>query len=305
MKNDNENKEFSKFAKKWLLYYKKDSGIRTSTFIESYERTITRYLAPRFGKMELDEITPLEIRMFITEMSERYSKSTISKMVICLNQIFKAAVENKLCDMNPAANIHIHSDIVSDEREIYTADEVKRIIENSNNHPNGLYIHILLELGLRCSELCGLKWNDIDYKNRIVYIKRACTAEKGLAHIDRTKNKSSFRILPISSVLHQRLQDEARLHQVDEYVAPSRRNAYKPLTPSSFTKGYYNAFFESSKIRRLSPHCLRHTCGTLLYERCHDIYAVSKFMGHSSINITSKLYVHPDAEILRNALGIN
>ena len=135
MKNDNENKEFSKFAKKWLLYYKKDSGIRTSTFIESYERTITRYLAPRFGKMELDEITPLEIRMFITEMSERYSKSTISKMVICLNQIFKAAVENKLCDMNPAANIHIHSDIVSDEREIYTADEVRRIIENSYNHP--------------------------------------------------------------------------------------------------------------------------------------------------------------------------
>lgn len=303
--NYDNKKFFSDFAQEWLEFYKKDSGIRLNTYVESYEKTISRYLDPVFGKMRLIDITPLDIRKFISQMSKTYSKSTVSKNVICLNQIFKAAVENRLCDINPAANIHVHSDITPSEREIYTAEEVKQIIDYSFRHPWGLYIHIMLELGLRCSELCGLQWGDIDFKNNVIHIKRACTACKGVAHIDLTKNKTSCRTLPISSILMERLRDAIKSHAPNEFLAPSRRDAFKPLTPSSFTKGYYNTFFEAyDNSKRLPPHSLRHTCGTLLYAKSHDIYAVSKFMGHSTINITSKLYVHSDAEMLRSALGI-
>lgn len=301
---NNDNKRFGDFAQEWLEYYKKDS-VRQTTYVESYEKTILRYLNPVFGEMRLMDITPLDIRKFISKMSKIYSKSTISKNVICLNQIFKAAVENRLCDINPAANIHVHSDIAQSEREIYTEEEVKQIIDFSYDHPYGLYIHIMLELGLRCSELCGLQWGDIDIKNNTIHIIRACTSYRGVAHIDFTKNKTSCRTLPISSALMKRLRDAVGLHAPNEYLAPSRRDAFKPLTPSSFTKGYYNTFFSAyDNSKRLPPHSLRHTCGTLLYAKCHDIYAVSKFMGHSTINITSKLYVHSDAEMLRSALGI-
>lgn len=273
-----------------MEYYKKDSGIRQSTYVESYEKTISRYLEPEFGEKKLTEITPLALRKFISRMSKTYSKSTISKNVICLNQIFKAAVENRLCDINPAANIRIHSDIVQTEREIYSEEEAKHILEFSFKHSYGLYIHIMLELGLRCSELCGLQWGDIDFTQRVIHIKRACTACKGVAHIDLTKNKTSCRDLPISSALMTRLRNEVKLHDPTEYVAPSRRDAFKPLTPSSFTKGYYNEFFEAYDVsKRLPPHSLRHTCGTLLYAKSHDIYAVSKFMGYSTINITVNL----------------
>ena len=71
---------------------------------------------------------------------------------------------------------------------------------------------------------------------------------------------------------------------------------------------HYNKFFENLYnqlgIPRYSPHCLRHTCGTLLYEKTKDIYAVSKFMGHSNITTTAKIYVHDSAEMLRKSLNI-
>lgn len=302
----NENKiTFGDFSQEWLEFYKKDSGIRTSTFIESYQRTVSRYLIPAFGSTALDDITPLDVRKFIMKMSKTYSKSTVSKNVICLNQIFRAAIENRLCDRNPAANIQIRSKIEQSKRKTYSAQEADKIIDFSKSHPAGIYIHIMLELGLRCSELCGLRWGDIDFEHKVIHIRRACTACQGVAHIDTTKNETSYRTLPVSTVLIEKLRKAAQSHDPDQYVAPSKRNAYKPLTPSSFTKGYYDAFFKVYGFeKRLPPHSLRHTCGTLLYDRCHDIYAVSKFMGHASINITAKLYVHPDAEMLRSALGI-
>ena len=296
---------FGDFSQEWLEFYKKDSGIRTSTFVESYERTVSRYLIPVFGVTAIEDITPLDIRKFVKKMSKTYSKSTVSKNVICLNQIFRAAIENRLCDRNPAANIQIRSSIEPSKRKTYSDKEVKDIIEFTNKHSSGIYIHIMLELGLRCSELCGLQWGDIDFERKVIHIRRACTACQGIAHIDTTKNETSYRTLPVSTVLIEKLCRVAQSHKPDQYIAPSKRNDYKPLTPSSFTKGYYDDFFKAYGFdKRLPPHSLGHTCGTLLYDRCHDIYAVSKFMGHSSINITAKLYVHPDAEMLRSALGI-
>jgi integrase len=46
------------------------------------------------------------------------------------------------------------------------------------------------------------------------------------------------------------------------------------------------------KDKWLTPHELRHTCGTLLYQETKDIYHVSRFLGHSDIGITTKIYVH-------------
>lgn len=295
---------FCEFAAKWLEVYKKHSGIRKSTFSESYQRTVDNYLLPKFGERDIKDITPMEIRIYINQMGKRYSKSTISKILLCLNQMYEAAIENRLCDMNPTSNISACSQVKCMPKRTYSVEEVEQIISFSEQHEYGIYIHLLLELGLRCSELCGLKWRDIDFQNQIIHIERACTSYKGKAHLDYTKNNASCRVLPMSTKLVEHLRKYQKSND-EMYVVPSKRNPYNPLTPSSFTKGYYNSFFaDYGENKRLTPHELRHTCGTLLYAKSHDIYAVSKFMGHSSIAITTKLYVHPDPEMLRNALGI-
>jgi len=78
---------------------------------------------------------------------------------------------------------------------------------------------------------------------------------------------------------------------------------------SYFTRTVYSAFFndlqkERPEIPKYTPHEMRHTCGTLLYAKTNDIYAVSKFLRHASVDITSRIYIHEESEVLRKHLGI-
>ena len=71
------------------------------------------------------------------------------------------------------------------------------------------------------------------------------------------------------------------------------------ITPNHFGDRHMEAFYNTMKVpkeQRLSPHELRHTCGTLLYEETKDIYFVSRFLGHSDIGITTKTYVHSEMQ---------
>lgn len=297
---------FGEWANIWLEKYKKDA-VKKNTYVSTYERPVRISLIPYFGKAYLTMIKPVDIQKFILEQSKVYSESQIDKRLLCLNNIFETAIENELCYKNPAKKIKGKSKVEAKELNTYTQKEVDIILEFSHGHKYGLYIRIILELGLRCSELLGLKWTDFNVQDKTVTIQRATTSVDSRAYTDVPKSQSSIRTLPISTELH----DIISVHQplINEFIVSSTKAIGKPLTPSAFVKDRYNTFFndlqkEYPRIKKLRPHELRHTCGTLLYNRTGDIYAVSKYLGHSDINITTKLYVHDDVETMRKHLGI-
>ena len=146
-------------------------------------------------------------------------------------------------------------------------------------------------MGLRCSELCGLRWSDIDFESATMYIKQALTADGSKIYIDKPKSKNSIRKLPIPQELLTLLKNEPK---ENEYIAVLNGHH---ITPNSFGDIYIKAFYNAAKVpkeERLAPHELRHTCGTLIYENTKDIYHVSRFLGHSDIGITTKTYVHSE-----------
>lgn len=297
---------FAEWANIWLEKYKKDA-VKRNTYVSTYERPVRISLIPHFGKAYLSMIKPADIQKFILEQSKIYSESQVDKRLLCLNNIFESAIENELCYKNPAKKIKGKSKVESKELNTYTQEEVNRILEFSNGHKYGLYIRILLELGLRCSELLGLKWTDFNLQNKTVAIERATTSVDYRAYTDVPKSHSSIRTLPISTELYNILSESQPLK--NEFIVSSTKTIGHPLTPSAFVKDRYKKFFndlqkEYPRIVKLRPHELRHTCGTLLYNKTGDIYAVSKYLGHSDINITTKLYVHNDVETMRKHLGI-
>jgi integrase len=273
---------------------------------ESYERTVENYLIPYFGDRDLCSVTPLEMRSFFALQADKYSLSTIKKMMICLKGIYESAIDNDYCTKNPVKNIKINSNVEFRVKRTYTAKEVEKILTYSDIHKYGIYIRILLELGLRCSELCGLRRSDIDFERKTISISRGCTEVEGKAYVGKPKNKSSKRILPLSTELCDRLRIHLSKSKNEYLVMPLRRKNGLPITPCKFSNGRYKRFFIDMGIEKcLTPHECRHTCGTLLYEKTQDIYAVSKYLGHSSINTTAKLYVHENPEMLRTALKVS
>mgnify|MGYP000052733014 CR=1 FL=1 len=313
---------FKEWAETWLALYKKDK-VKESTYQETYERTVNSYLIPFFGERRLDSIQQSDIEALVSMYCNTYSESVMHKIELCLKAIFRTAIDNNLCRNNPTVGVSFNSNVDKKQKRTYTQQQVDIIYKYCNINPEGLYIRILLELGLRCSELCGLKWGDFDFENKRVTIRRTTTRVNNKVKTEeKTKNKK-IRILPLSTDFINFLKPFKKGD--DDFVLTSTKNKGKPLSPLDYSKKRYVTFFkklqkylddeykkelETNKDAKriimpiLTPHELRHTCGTLMYERTNDIYAVSKYLGHSSVEITSKLYVHDSAELLALKLGI-
>lgn len=301
-----EKTNFEKWANTWLTTYKKGK-VKESTYTETYRRTVDNYLIPHFGNCELSEIKPIDVQAYLNRMAQKLSDSTLSKIRLCLNGMLEIAVDNNLISKNPAKNVKSKSTLAPVEKHTYTQEQYDNIIAFARAHPNGHLIRLLLEVGLRCSEMCGLQFGDVDYDTHTLNLRRTCTTVHSRAFVSETfKNASSKRSLPISSDLCEQLQRVTHEHKATDFI---ESGCDVPHTPTYFSKYKYKSFFRNlsqtyADYPTLSPHELRHTCGTLLYARSHDIYAVSKYLGHANIDITVKTYVHDSADLLRDHLGI-
>lgn len=294
---------FKEWADIWLEDYKRGT-VKANTFETTYKGTFRLYLIPKFGEMPLEALTKREFSKYLNSLSEKYSASLLNKIRICAKSMYEAAVCEGYASVNPAAGVHCKSFVPKVQKFTYSAEEAETLFNYAAQHRYGLGVCIMLSLGLRCSEMLGLKWKDIDFAHKTVSVSRASVAVNGRSFVSTPKSESSVRVLPAAGNLIALLRANKSGNSEFIISAPSG-GAY---TPANYTKNRYNVFFadfvRDTGIKRLSPHELRHTCGTLLYAGSGDIYAVSKYLGHSSVAVTTKFYMHPTTELLRLRLGI-
>lgn len=297
-----EDMPFSSWAAYWLEVYKKPN-VSNKTYCDTYLKNTQRYIIPYFKETPLQSIRPVDIKTFFAFMST-YSQSLLNKLRIILNGLFESAADNEYCIKNPCRNIHPKGKKAK-EKKTYTKKENDVLIQYARNHHYGLMIWILLECGLRPGELLGLKKKDFDIKNKTLHVCRAVSSdENGKPMLGPPKTEQSDRVLPISAELAKAIKNTL---QNDLLFVTKRGNLF---TEQSFVRNRYNVFFKDLNadrkvpIKKLSPYCMRHTCATLLYNKTKDIYALSKFLGHASIEITASTYVHTDVEQLREHLNV-
>lgn len=293
---------FEEWALTWLRL-KKDT-VKGNTFSESYERPTKQYLIPYFGKASLTAIQPMHIETFFAKMSTRFAQTTLNKFRICLNAIFETAIDNDKCYKNPVKRLKPTSKKHSAEKRVYTREERDELFEACKDYADGLIIYLLLEFGLRCSELCALRWEDFDFAAKTLHVQRASVIVQGEVTVGEPKSKTSNRVLPMRTGTAEYLA----AHAGSGYIFQSRNGL--PYTSKTFAHVRYDPLIEEIRrdhpnIPKLTMHELRHTCGTLLYDSTKDIYAVSKYMGHSSVRVTEKYYMHEDTDMLRNHLKID
>jgi len=295
---------FPKWVEKWLYTYK-EPDVKPNTFLTTYKRPCERYILPYFKGAILQEIRQADIKAFLNPLAGSLSQSYLDKIILCLRGIFETAVDNELINRNPCKNVTIKSRQEGEKKRTYDRETAEKLC--TSDHKYALYIHILLALGLRCSELCGLKWEDIDLENGKMSISRALTTENGVIYIDTPKSANSVRKLDIPADLLERLRKAKAeydrdppksigIHDCTGFIATLNGHH---ITPDHFGDRQLEAFYNYHKIpqnSKLSPHELRHTCGTLLYGGTKDVYFVSRYLGHSDISITTKIYVHSEMQ---------
>lgn len=249
-------------------------------------------LPPHLLEMELTAVLPMHLQRFVNEFAATTSKSYMDKLHVLLNALFVAAMDNELCTKNPAARVKFPH-LKEKQRETWTRDEVRAILAFAAGYKQqrvAVGIMTMLLTGLRRGELLGLQESDIT--DTALTVNRAVYLVKGRPHVEehQAKTEASLRTVPLLPELAYRLQ---HLPHEGAFLFGTSKGTL--LSPRNFTRDY-DRFFQrlqevESTVRRLSPHCCRHTFGTLTREAGADIRVVQELLGHTDIKTTAR-YSH-------------
>lgn len=253
--------------------------------------------------MELDEIKPMHLQLFVNRFSQGASKSYMDKMRVLIHGLFADAIENGLCAKDPSARLKIPQ-IIEKPRDSFTPDEVKRIVDFALDYPRrriAVAILVLLFTGIRRGELLGLKWED--FTPTSLTIRRGVYQEHGTACVEDyvVKTPQSLRSVPlVPEIAHQ----IATLPRHGQFIfAASNGNLWHPR---NFSRDY-GTFFSALRdlhpnVRCLSVHCCRHSFATLTLDSGADLRVVQQLLGHRHINTTA-LYTHPNMNTMHKAVS--
>lgn len=301
--NKEENITFADYMVKWLDKIKHQ--IAEFTYA-GYKRTIEGRIYKYFSETNilLIDLKPVHILDFYNHLyNEGLKGTTINHYHANIRKALDYATKTDLIVSNPATKI----DKPKEEQFIaspYTEEELNKLFSAVSQTNIELLIYLSTFYGLRRSEVSGLKWDAIDFDNKTITIKHTVTkgtTKEGANTIiakDKTKNKSSYRTLPliedIESLLLQKknkieyyksLFKKSYINDFKEYVCV---NDIGELFKPDYITHRFVSLLKKYNLRRIRFHDLRHSCATLLVKKGIPLREIQEWLGHSSSKTTER-----------------
>lgn len=284
----------------WLQNIKKYE-LKASSY-DRVEYTINHNISPYIGYLQISSIKPNDIQRYINNLTDiGYSYSTIKKAYNAINASLRFAVERDYIIKNPCASVHLPKQKQRPKYDIefFTDTEVYSITESATSrfktgnyrYKHGYAIILLLNTGMRVGELLALKWKNVDFVNKQIFITETRSQvidrtnnNQKYVMVDRsTKTQSSCRYIPINSKSLEALMYFKSLGYSNPYVMANSDTGL--ITYRNLFRVLEN-ILDSNGINHGSLHTLRHTFATRLFKKGVDIKVISELLGHSDISIT-------------------
>ncbi|MCR5179118.1 MAG: site-specific integrase [Lachnospiraceae bacterium] len=280
--------------------------VRPNT-MRNYRERFENDIKPVIGRMRIVDVKPIhcqEVLNRMVDIDDPYAYGTVRQTLNTMTTLFWAAYENDIIRKSPVTKIGVKMP-VTEKKEIdfFSIEEERRFIEVARNYCYYEQYRLILELGLRTSELVGLTWKCVDLKNREICI------EKTLEYRYSTKEwawgppktKQGFRTLKLTNKSYEILADLWNKRKVNEKTPDEFKDiVFLNRTGYPTKNSTYDSTLEKrckkAEIKKLSMHDLRHTMATRFVEQSTDYKRLSKMLGHSSIKVTVDTYVHETNE---------
>lgn len=321
-------------------YISTKNNLRDST-MNGYIYTYNHFVRDTFGKKRIAEVRysdVLHYYLYLLE-EEEIAVGTLDSVHCVLHPTFQMAVRDDIIRKNPSdgviAEITKKTGKHRGIRRALTVQQQKTFMDYVANHP--VYNHwwplftVLLGTGTRIGECLGLRWEDIDFDNKMLEINHTIAyyptdgTKSARMRIHLPKTDAGIRTIPIlpevmdALMMAKEEQEEEGIEQpiLDGMTGFVFLNRYGDvMNPQSVNNGIkriiasYNANeeLEAARERRepffldkFTCHVLRHTFATRLCMACTNVKIIQSIMGHKEVSTTFEIYAEATDDAKKNA----
>ncbi len=224
------------------------------------------------SKLKTEDITQKQLEDFIIWLVEKkkigqsYQKAMIATITKFYKEIFHRHI-----------NLHHLSPKRKENKlpKFLTKDEVKKILDATENLKHKAILTTIYSCGLRLSEVLELKIADIKTRENLLLIRQS-------------KGKKD-RVVILSPLLLELLRNYYRTYKPKNYLFEGQNE--EKYSERSVQQILKNALLKASVISPASVHTLRHSYATHLLENGTDIRIIKELLGHNNIK-TTEIYTH-------------
>lgn len=314
-----------------------------------YRNAIDNHIVPALGNKQIKDVTIDDLQQYIDEKQKKYAESTLKAHLVVLNGAFRYAVyPKKYIKDNPMLyvtkkkinrNLDTFLDIEEDSNiKVITQDEYNKILEYCTGSIYYLPIIIGYHTGCRAGEICGLTWNDIDFKDKTLRINKSMfyNVEKKRWELGKTKGGKP-RTIDIGDTLINILKDERKRQMTQKlnygehykkifynlieedgmkHIVLSEEESAEAVYMDFICRKEDNSLFTNQTTKYCARrivrdlkidfnfHMLRHTHATMLIENGANMKDVQERLGHTDIRITMNTYTHVTPKMKKQTVDI-
>lgn len=293
---------FATYIRNWFELYKK--GKHSLAHEQNIERSVN-LVELHFPGVRMKDLTRDMYQRFINEISPNYATDTVKKRHTYIKACIKDAIEEGVISKDPTYKVIIkgHKEEKTEDLKYLNFEEVKRLVNEIKKDMKPKYIsrYVLLfaiATGARFSEIMGMTWDCVDFKNQTITINKAWDF-KDTKDFGDTKNYDSKRTITIDSDTSEMLKD-LKLKQNELALQTGLRNIknlcfintrMNLVTNNAVNKTLKNLCHKIGVIE-ITCHGLRHTHASMLLYKGVNVKYISRRLGHKDIVTTLQTYSH-------------
>lgn len=261
--------------------------VKAST-LANYRMKVDKHILPEFGGIRYEILTARNVYKFIqNKINSGLSSKYVADIVVLFKSMAKyTAREHGFC--NPLENVSLPK---TEKKEmcLLSDSEQKTLCQAMGENTDNTKLGVLLSYytGLRIGELCGLKWENIDFSAGTLSVRRTVQRIIDRNHdratrllIDTPKSRSSVRQIPLPLFLLNLLsKHRANRHS---YLLSGTETVTEPRT----VQYRFQALLKKAHLPSIKFHSLRHMFATNCIRLGFDVKTLSELLGHSSVETT-------------------
>lgn len=293
---------FLTFMKTWLdevmAYKVKENTLSQYNLV--YHGYIAKYKP--FHGVKLSDMTPALLQSYYNaQLKAGLSPNTVRKHHANIHKCLNYALRLGLLTINPSTQTELPPKRKYTGATAYTPDQLKSLLSVFEGDPLETPVRIAVTYGLRRSEVCGLRWNAIDFEANTLSICFTAVVDNGkVLYTESTKTATSNRQLPLTSSMRTYLlkvkaqqEENKRLlgssYQESGFVCVKADG--EPINPDFITH-HFRRILRANHLPVIRFHDLRHSAVYALRKGGCDAKDIQCWLGHSDVSTTLNVYGH-------------